>query len=343
MRPLGRSGVRLPQLGLGGAALGDLFEVIAEPDAAATLQAAWEEGVRYFDTAPWYGRGQSEHRLGRALYRRPRGEFTLSTKVGRVFRAPVSDAHATEILEGGSWRGGLAFAHVFDYSYDGIMRSYEDSQQRLGFARIDLLIIHDLDAANHGSQARVRAHLDTLSTDGFRALENLKRAGAISAIGAGVNDPGTILPFLERFDLDFFLVALRYTLAEQAVLDAEFPACQKRGVGIVVGGVFNSGILATGPVAGSRYNYAPASAEERDKVRRIEAVCRRHHVPLPVAALQFPLHHPIVASVIPGALSPDQVRRNIAALRHEIPDDLWAALKDEGLLRHDAPVPGEGW
>lgn len=338
---LGRTVLKLPRLGFGGAGLGDLFVTVDEAEATGTLETAWTEGIRYFDTSPWYGRGQSEHRLGRALYRRSRDQFILSTKVGRLFREPVSMVHFEQQRGTYGWSGGLAFEHIYDYSYDGIMRSYEDSQQRLGFSRIDMLLIHDLDVSNHSSQARVDAHLVQLTTGGFRALEELRQAGRIGAIGAGVNDLGTILPFLDRFDLDFFLVALRYTLAEQAVLDAEFPACAARGVGIVIGGVFNSGILATGPREGARYNYAPATTEQIARVGRIEAVCTSFDVPLPVAALQFPLHHPLVASVIPGSIRPAEVTRNVESMRQDVPEDLWQALKSEGLIRADAPVPGD--
>jgi D-threo-aldose 1-dehydrogenase len=219
------------------------------------------------------------------------------------------------------------------------MRSYEDSLQRLGMNRIDMLLIHDLDLANMGSEALLAAHLDQLATGGMRALRELKAHGLIGAIGAGVNRLGTIPRFLDLLDLDFFLVALPYTLAEQPVLDEEFPLCEKRGVGLIIGGVFASGILATGVVPGARYNYHEPSPAEAEHVRRIEAVCARYEVPLAAAALQFPLHHPLVASVIPGALHPSQVGRNIESMRHPIPDALWAELKEEGLLRADAPTP----
>jgi D-threo-aldose 1-dehydrogenase len=334
-RRLGRTDVELTQLGFGGAGLGDLFTVLPEADATATLAVAWDAGLRYFDTAPWYGRGQSEHRLGRFLYRQPRTDFVLSTKVGRTLHA----FHDAERFERGMWAGGLPFEVRFDYSYGGIMRSFEDSLQRLGLPRIDLLIIHDLDLQYHGRIERVTALLTELYTGGWRALSELKRAGLIRGIGAGINELGMIPRFLDLIDLDFFLVALPYTLLEQHVLDAEFPRCAAAGVGIVIGGVFASGILATGAVPGAKHNYADASPEALAKVARIEAVCRRHGVPLQAAALQFPLGHPAVASVIPGAIQPDQVRRNVAAFRHDIPADLWAELKHEGLLRADAPTP----
>ncbi|MBK8086460.1 MAG: aldo/keto reductase [Devosia sp.] len=218
------------------------------------------------------------------------------------------------------------------------MRAYEDSLQRLGMNRIDMLLIHDLDLANLGSDALVDAHFAQLATGGMRALADLRAAGLVGAIGAGVNRLGTIPRFLDTLDLDFFLVTLPYTLGEQPVLDLEFPLCEKRGVGIVIGGVFASGILATGPVPGARYNYRDPSAAEIGRVAGIAAACGRHGVSLAAAALQFPLHHPLVASVIPGALSPAQIAQNVGAMRHPVPAELWAELKQLGLLRQDAPV-----
>lgn len=338
-RRLGRSDLSLPQLGFGGAPLGELFTRISDADADATLETAWNEGIRFYDTSPWYGRTLSEHRLGHVLRRKPPEELILSTKVGRIFFPPRDPAAFAEYRKTAGWVGGLNFEHHFEYSYDGVMRSYEDSIQRLGLTRIDVLVIHDLDLVNHGTETEVERHLADLSAGGFRALAELKASGRISAIGAGVNRLGTIPRFVERFDLDFFLVALPYTLAEQPVLDYEFPLCAERGIGFIIGGVFASGILATGVVPGARYNYHAPTPEEAERVRGIEAVCSRHGVPLASAALQFPLHHPLVASVIPGAFQPDHVTRNIAAMRHPIPDELWAELKHEKLLRPDAPTP----
>ncbi|HEY4041429.1 MAG TPA: aldo/keto reductase [Rhodopila sp.] len=334
-RKLGRTTVEVTQLGFGGAGLGDLFDIVEDADASATLRAAWDAGIRYYDTSPWYGRGQSEHRFGRALYRRPRSEYVVSTKVGRLFRA----VHDAENFVHGFWRGGLKFQHRFDYSYDGVMRSFEDSLQRLGLPSIDLLLIHDLDFAHHRTDASVSAYLTELHNGGFRAQEELKQAGLIRGIGAGINETGMMPRFLDLMDIDFFLVALPYTLLDTDVLDSEFPLRVARDVGFVIGATFASGILATGATPGARYRYADATAEIVAKVRRIEAVCARHAVPLAAAALQFPLGHPSVAAVIPGALFPEQVDRNVGAFRHVIPADFWAELKHEGLLRADAPVP----
>ncbi len=337
-KKLGRTQVMLPRLGFGGAGLGHVFTTITDDDAAATVRAAWDAGVRYYDTSPWYGRGLSEHRIGRELYSKSRGEVIVSTKVGRLFTAPP-DPEAFARSER-SWPTALHFQHHFDYSYDGVMRSYEDSLQRLGMNRIDLLIIHDLDRTSFDSDELVRAHLYQLATGGMRALSDLKAAGLIKAIGAGVNQIGTIGPFLDLLDLDFFLVALPYTLAEQPVLDVEFPRCEERGVGIIIGAPLASGILATGPVPGAKLNYRDPTPADADRIRRMESVCRAFDVPLAAAALQFPLHHPLVASVIPGALAPEHPKRNVETMRVEIPDELWGKLKREGLLREDAPTPG---
>ncbi|MBS0363550.1 MAG: aldo/keto reductase [Proteobacteria bacterium] len=336
-RRLGRTSVSLPLFGFGGAGLGNLFDDIEDRTADETLAAAWDEGVRYYDTSPWYGRGLSEHRFGRALYRKPRDEFILSTKVGRLFSAP-KDIAAFDASER-AWRHGLAFEHRHDYTYEGVMRSFEDSLQRLRLNRIDLLIIHDLDSLVLGSERLVDAHLDQLATSGIMALQDLKASGRIKAIGAGVNQMGTIPKFLDVLDLDFFLVALPYTLAEQPVLDVEFPLCEKRGVGVIIGAVFASGILATGAAPGAKLHYRDPTPDEAERINRIEAVCRKFETPLAAAALQFTLHHPSVASIIPGAIHPSQVKRNIELFRHDTPPQLWAELKAQGLLRSDAPTP----
>jgi D-threo-aldose 1-dehydrogenase len=333
-RQLGATEVRLPQFGFGAAPLGELFTKVSEQDGEATLAAAWDAGVRYFDTAPWYGRGQSEHRVGRFLYRQTRQDVILSTKIGRILRAPARP----DRFDTGFWAGGLHFEHYFDYSYDGVMRAYEDSLQRLGMNRIDLLLIHDLDVWHQGSKAMVHAKLAQLGNGGWRALCELKAAGLIKAIGAGINEIGMIPRFLELFDLDFVLLALRYTLGEQDTLDDEMPLCVKRNVGVIIGGVFSSGLYATGAVDGAKYNYADASPEQLRKVRDIAAVCERYGVPLAAAALQFPLLHPQVTCVIPGAFAPRQVLHNLEHMRRVIPFDLWNELAERGLIRADAPI-----
>ena len=334
-RKLGRADVELTQFGLGGAPIGELFVRVTDEDAQATQQAAWDHGVRYFDTSPWYGLGLSEHRMGRFLAPKERDDFVISTKVGRLLRPPSDPA----VLKNSPWIGGLPFEPVFDYGYDAIMRSFEDSLQRLGLNRIDLLLVHDLDLLYHRTEALLGAHLSRLATSGWRALEDLRSAGVIAGVGVGINQGGMIPRFLDLVDVDFFLVAIPYTLMEQDVLDDEFPRCQQRGVGIVIGAVFSSGILVTGAVAGAKHNYADATPEDLARVGRMEAVCRSHGVPLPAAALQFPFGHPSVVSVIPGAFHPGHVEQNMAYFRHDIPRDLWRELKAENLIRPDAPTP----
>lgn len=334
-RVLGRTGVRLTELGLGGVGFGG-SQSSSPPRIADCLDAfaaAWEAGVRYFDTAPWYGRGMSERRVGEALLARPLGGYVLSTKVGRLLR-PRPRAS----VEPG-WNRGLEFEVRFDYGYDGVMRSYEDSLQRLGVPGIDLALVHDLDAGYHAPPERMDAHVAQLITGGWNALRDLREAGLVRGIGFGINAVGYIPRFLQLFDVDFFLVAQPYTLLDQSGLAEELPLCQERGVGIVIGAPFQSGILATGAVAGARYNYGDARPDQIARVQAIQAVCDRHQVPLGAAALQFPLGHPAVASVIPGALEGAHVRANVEAFRHPIPVDFWEELKAERLLPAGAPTP----
>ncbi len=333
-RKIGRTNVTVTELGLGTAPLGENLGLIEEGEARSLLQTAWDGGIRYFDTSPWYGKGQAEHRVGRQFYRQPRDEFVISTKIGRILHRPLKLPIYRD-----EWIGGLEFDCYFDYSYDGVMRSFEDSLQRLGINRVDTLLIHDLDPWHFKVETKVTAYMNQLYTSGWRALEELRDQGVIGGIGAGFNLGPTINRYLEMFDMDFFLLAMRYTLLEQDVLDSEFPNCERRNVGVVVGGTYNSGILATGAIPDARYNYAPAGFDVKARVARIETVCKRHNVPLAAAALQFPLGHKIVAAVIPGAISTEQVRQNLAAFNHKIPQDLWAELKHERLIREDAPTP----
>ncbi len=334
-RPLGKSGVRLPKLGFGGAPLGELFQRIPEAQAQATLQTAWDCGLYYFDTAPWYGHGLSEHRIGHLLRQQVPGSFFCSTKVGRVYSHFQGEAVNHDPAP---WSGGLPFTMRFDYSYDGVMRSFEDSLQRLGLNRMQMLVIHDLDYGYHQDEAGVAARFKELES-GWKALEALKGSGEILAIGAGINEQAMMPQFLKRFPLDFFLVAMPYTLLDQEVLDSEFPECELRGVGIVVGAPYASGILATGATPDAKYRYAPPSPEVRTRVQRIEQIGQRHSVPLKAAALQFPLGHSQVVSIIPGSLTPEQVRENFEMLSYPIPKDYWLELREENLLRNDAPIP----
>lgn len=337
LRGLGRTGIELTQLGFGGASIGSLFNRVPEGRAIATVRAAWDAGIRYFDTSPWYGRGLSELRTGSALRDESPSGYVLSSKVGRWLAPPASEGEFSTA----PWVGGLPFEAVFDYSYDGIMRSFDQSRLRLGLRHVDLLVVHDLDLRHHGSEAVWRGYFDQLVTSGWRALDELRAAGAVRAIGAGINERGLISRYVAEFDPDFFLIAMPYTLLHQELLEDEFPRCDERGIGLIIGSVFQSGILATGAIDGAIYNYGPAPSEIFDRVRRIEAVCRSYDVPLAAAALQFPLGHANVASVIPGASRPDQISSNVEALEIDIPAALWADLRTEHLLRDDAPVPSD--
>jgi len=326
--------LRLPALGLGCAHLGELYRPVPEPIAQATLQAAWDAGVRYFDTAPWYGRGLSEHRTGGFLRTQPRAAFAITTKVGRVLFRPQDPA----TFDTAPWAGGLPLDLRFDYGYDAIMRSYEDSIQRLALNSIDALLIHDLDAAQHPEGAMPSLE-KALVDSGYRALDELKRNGHIKAIGMGINTDHALMTTAQLVDLDFVLVAMPYTLLDQSSLQSGLASCVERGVSVVIGAPFASGILVTGSGSDAKYGYVDAPPDVQAKVRGIEAVCAAHGVSLPAAALQFPLAHPAVVSIIPGAMSPDEVRQNVAYLETSIPEAFWRDLKSEGLIHADAPTP----
>lgn len=332
-RKLGRTDVELTQFGFGAASIGEVSQLVSEADSLATLQAAWKQGVRYFDTAPYYGMGLSEHRLGYFLYQKPRQDFMVSTKVGRILKPSKTKSEFTSPF----FPGGLPLDPVFDYTYDGIMRSYEDSLQRLRLNSIDLLVIHDLDSGHHG--VTLQTYQSQLSNSGWRAVDQLRSTGEVRAVGAGVNQLGEIPYFLDQTDLDFFVLARQYTLLEQDALDDLLPACQERNIGIILASVFNSGILVTGPVSGAKYVYEDAPPDILEKVKQIEQVCRAHNVPLAAAAIQFPIAHPCVTSVIPGLLHPRQVAENMDYFQTEIPVALWTDLKAEGFVRPDAPTP----
>jgi D-threo-aldose 1-dehydrogenase len=333
-RLLGKSGVEVTIMGFGGAPLGNMYQAFADEQARATVEACYAAGIRYFDTAPLYGFGLSEHRLGEALRGEQREQFVLSTKVGRLLR-PGDPA----TLDHGQFKAALPFAQIYDYSYDGVMRSVEDSLQRLGTWRIDVLLVHDLDVWTHRSEEARRARVEEFMAGGYRAMVELREAGAVRAIGAGVNETAACQDLAERGDFDCFLLAGRYTLLEQAPLDEFLPLCERRRIALIIGGAYNTGILATGAVEGAYFQYAPAPPEIMERVRRIEAVCARHGVRLPTAALQFPLGHPAVATVIPGTRSPAEVAQNDAIFAPAVSADFWAELKREGLLRADAPTP----
>jgi D-threo-aldose 1-dehydrogenase len=336
-RPVGRTALRVTPLGFGGAPMGGFRATIPEADATELLEAAWAGGVRYYDTSPYYGYGRSELRFGAALRGKPREDYVLSTKIGRWMRtlrpgeAPPADLRPN---------GLPGFVPSFDYTYDGVMRSLEQSFLRLGISKVDIVLVHDVDFWTIGDQALLDERFRTVMEGGYRALDELRRAGVIGAIGAGLNEWEMCLRFAKAGDFDCMLLAGRYTLLEQAGPMAEFlPTCAQKGMSVIIGGPYNSGILA-GPVKeGAPYDYKAAPPAVVEKARRIEAVCKRHDVPLPAAALQFPLAHPQTCAVIPGALSRAEVEQNVAHLRRPIPAALWAELKQEGLIESAAPVP----
>ncbi|AJK50530.1 aldo/keto reductase [Burkholderia plantarii] len=328
-RALPRNGLPLTVLGLGCSQLGGLYEAMPDTEAEALMDAAWAAGVRYFDSAPFYGYTLSEHRAGRALAARPRDAFILSTKVGRLMRPDPGVRPGDD-----GWAAPLPFRPVFDYSYDGILRSHDDSRQRLGLARIDVLYVHDIGRMTHGERHAHHWHSLTKG-GGFRALEALRAAGEIGAVGLGVNEWEVAADALDETALDVILLAGRYTLLEQTALAPLLDRCVRTRTGLVVGGVFNSGVLA----GNGKFNYADAPADVVDKVARLAAACERFAVPLPAAALQFPFAHPAVVSCVTGARSVAQLQQNIAWLERDIPDALWDALRREALIDDAAPVP----
>jgi D-threo-aldose 1-dehydrogenase len=331
-RPVGRTKLKVSVFGQGGAPLGGLLAPVTWPQAKATLDAAWDAGIRFYDTAPFYGYGLSEHYFGNALRDHKRGDYVLSTKVGRLLK-PRQQPQAPN----DTWKDPLPFEPVYDYGYDAVMRSFEDSLQRLGVDRIDILLIHDIGATTHFDKhvPMMKAAME----GGFKALQKLRADGLIGALGMGVNEWEVCMEAMQHGDFDVFLLAGRYTLLEQEALTKFLPECQKRGTTIIIGGPFNSGILAVGAKPGTTYNYEPAPKEILDKVAKIEKVCADHKVPLPAAALQFPLTHPSVCSVIPGSRSVEELSRNLELFRRPIPTALWRDLKSAGLMRQDAPTP----
>jgi D-threo-aldose 1-dehydrogenase len=333
IRKFGRAGFDITDMGFGAAPIGNFLRPIPEHEAGAMIDRAWDAGMRYFDTAPYYGHGLSELRLGHYLRWKPRRDYVISSKVGRVLTAA-----RREDIDFKPWVDGAAFKTRFDYSYDGTMRSFEDSLQRLGLEHIDILFIHDADVFTHGAEMQ-KVYFRQAMDGCYRALIKLREQGLVKAVGVGVNNWEVMLDFMKAGDFDTLLVAGRYTLLEQEALNDLLPLCERRGTAIVIGGGFNGGILATGAVPGAKWNYAPAPAHIMEKVRKIEAVCARYKVPLAAAALQFLLAHPAVASHVPGTRTVEQMTQNLMLVAHPIPKAFWQELKAEGLVRQDAPVP----
>jgi D-threo-aldose 1-dehydrogenase len=336
LRPLGHTGLKVTELGFGTAPLGNLFHPLPDATARETLAAAEQAGFGYYDTAPFYGFGLSERRLGDAL--RHRKGIVLSTKVGRLLKPVPGPVDRNEVRQG--YATPMPFEPVYDYSYDAVMKSFEASLQRLGLSRIDILYIHDIGSLTHGAQNEARM-AELTRGGGLKALEELRATKQIAGFGMGVNEVPACLEVMAHAKLDVILLAGRYTLLEQTPLDELFPRCTSAGTAIVVGGPYNSGILAVGTRTGAPlfYNYEPAPADVIERVRRIETVCDRHAVPLAAAALQFPLGCPLVASVIPGLDSPERVAQTVALHGHKIPAAFWQDLRRENLLHPDAPIP----
>ncbi|PCD02020.1 pyridoxal 4-dehydrogenase [Sphingomonas spermidinifaciens] len=336
-RPIGSTGLVVPELGMGAASIGNLYRPVDDEHARATLAAGLAAGLRYVDTAPHYGRGLSERRVGDALRQQP--DVVLSTKVGRLMDP---DPAITDDAERDGFRSPMPFRMRYDYSADGIFRSVEHSLQRLGLATIDLLYVHDIGRYTHGD-ANDGYWQQLTAGGGFRALERLRDEGAIRGFGLGVNEIDVCLDAMGEARLDAILLAGRYTLLEQDALDALLPRCAAAGTSIVIGGPYNSGILATGTRAGGtlHYDYGPAPAEVVEKVRAIEVLAERHGVTLAAAALQFVLAHSQVASVIPGIGSPARVAQTVALYDEAISPGFWADLREGHLIRPDAPVPGD--
>jgi D-threo-aldose 1-dehydrogenase len=331
---LGRSDVEVTRLGFGAASIGGLFGSVEDVAAAATIDRAWRLGIRSFDVAPLYGYGTGERRLGAALRDRPRAEYVLSTKVGRLVmsadRIPAGADIDRQALDG---RDDAYYADVgdrrivFDYSADGVLRSLEESLERLGIDRIDVAFIHDPDD-----------HWQAAVDGAYPALHRLREQGVVRAIGVGIKQSALLVRFARETEMDAFLVAGRYTLLDQDALHELMPLCAERGISVLIGGVMNSGVLAD-PRPGARFDYGPASPEILDRARRLAEACERHGVPLRAAAIQFPMAHPAVAGLIAGVRRVEHLDEYPAFMRWPIPPGLWDDLRAEGLIAADAPTP----
>jgi D-threo-aldose 1-dehydrogenase len=321
-------------IGYGTSSLGNLYEIIPDAVADATLAEAWRAGFRYFDTSPFYGFGLSELRIGRFLRSVPRESFILSTKVGRYMKPPRG-----EPVEKLHWAGPLELHPVFDYSYDGIMRSIEQSIIRLGFERIDILLIHDVDRWTHGKEF---PRMFAAAMEGaYRALDELRQHGHVKAIGVGINEADVAADFLRAGDFDCIMLAGRYTLLDQSALDVFLPLAQSRGVDVFMAGIFNSGVLAKPDLKNVTYDYAVAPDVIVARAKRIAAICGEFGVPLQAAAIQFPRGHPAVKTVVLGMSKPERIRQNLGWFSIEIPSALWSRLKEVRLIREDTPLPAQ--
>ena len=331
-RKFGRVDLEVTSFAFGTAPIGNIFRPIDEETSDAMIQTAWDDGVRFYDTAPMYGHGLAELRTGHSLRWKNRDDFVLSSKVGRVLKPKRRSE-----IDFSPWNNAAPNEMLFDYSYDGTMRAFEDSLQRLALERMDICFIHDIDVFTRGAD---QPEVFKQAMDGaWKALSRLRDEGVVKAIGVGVNEWEVCHEALKQRDFDCFLLAGRYTLLEQESLDAFLPLCEERDVAVIIGGGFNSGILATGAIDGAKYNYAPAPEAILQKVRGIEAVCKEFGVPLPAAAMQFVVAHPAIPSFVAGTRTVDQLSKNLEWFSHVIPVEFWTTLKAKGLLREDAPTP----
>jgi D-threo-aldose 1-dehydrogenase len=335
-RRVGKTKLEVTELGFGSATIAGMNGVVVPPDQArGTVSAALDAGIGYFDTAPHYGWGRAEHLMGDALRFREE-PYALSTKVGRLLKAIPDGIDRTG---GRPWTQPFPFEMIYDYSYDGIMRSHEASLQRLGLGKIDILLVHDIGVQTHGVEGN-KKHWSDLSSGGYRALDELRRTGAVSAIGFGVNEVPVLLDALEIGDWDVFLIANRYNLIEQTPIAKLFPACQKRGTSIIAAGPFAAGVLAGTNVWGPQNgDYQPAPPEIVAKVTALRSVCDAHGVPLPAAALHFALAHPVVCSVLTGPKSPSELAGILQWWNAAIPSGFWKDLADKHLLAEGTPLP----
>jgi D-threo-aldose 1-dehydrogenase len=330
-RAIGKTVLSVSQLGFGAAPFGNLMGDVSDAQTHAAVDAAMAAGINYFDTAPFYGHGLSEHRLGEALRHRPRDSFVLSSKVGRLLRPQVAAFRST-----GPFSTTLPFDIVYDYSYGGAMRSIEDSLQRLGLARIDIVFIHDVTPKWQGD--RLEQRYKEAMDGAYRALVELRAAGTIGAIGVGINENRLLERFAADGDFDCFMLAGRYTLLDTSAFAALLPVCERKRISILLAAPYSSGILASGAVPGAKYWYADAPDEILARVRRMEALCKRHGITLQAAATQFPLAHPAIASVVAGYRAQGEVRMAVDACRKTIPPDFWRDMKESGLLDSGVPV-----
>jgi D-threo-aldose 1-dehydrogenase len=330
-RKLGRTGLSVSIMGFGGAPLGESHARYPEDQAIGAITTALSSGITMFDTAPLYGHGLSEHRYGTALRQAPRESFILSTKVGRWMNPRIAEGKPGSV-------GGFKHQAVYDYSYDGVMKSLEQSLLRLGMNAPDILLIHDVDVWTHGKDM-IEQRFKEAMNGAYKALVKLREEKVIKGIGIGVNEADMCERFARAGDFDVMMLAGRYTILEQGALDIFLPTAVEKNIAILSAGVFNSGILAAGPKPGALYNYKPASPEIIARVEKIVAVCKRHDVELSHAAMQFPLAHPAVASIVLGAVHPDEVKRNVASISKPIPAGFWAEMKAEGLIPAHAPIP----